>query len=434
MKHDVKKNTLFAKFLLLWSGELISAIGSGLSSFGLGVYVFQLTGSASAMTLVMLLGFLPSLLLAPLAGILADRYDRRLMMILGDSLSATGLVFILVCMLLGEAKLWQICVGVTVSAVFSSLLEPAYKATVTDLLSEDEYSKASGLVQIAGSSKFLISPVLAGVLMQHAGIELLLILDICTFLITVTATIVVRRGLASKRSESSTSFLASFKEGWRAVTQRRGVMTLILLTSLICFCMGFIQTLSTPMILAFSDTGTLGAVESMVACGMLVSSVVIGVVPLNKKLVLILTLSLFVSGVCMALFALKENLLTIGVFGFLFFASLPFANTCLEVLVRKNIDNALQGRAWGLIGVISQMGYVVSYALAGPLSDHVFTPLLLPGGALSSTVGRLVGTGEGRGAALLILLAGVLLSLVSLLIYASRDVRGLEKGYALEDR
>lgn len=428
------KNKLFGKFLLLWSGELLSAIGSGLSSFGLGVYVFQLTGSASAMTLVMLLGFLPSLLLSPLSGVLADRYDRRLMMILGDSLSACGLVFILLCMLAGEAKLWQICVGVTISSVFSSLLEPAYKATVTDLLTEDEYAKASGLVQIAGASKFLISPVLAGVLMKYTGVATLLLLDIGTFFITVTATLIVRRGLVSKRAESGEGMLASFRAGWQGVAKKRGVMALVLLSSLICFCMGFIQTLATPMMLAFTDTGTLGAVESVIACGMLVSSILIGVLSLKKNFVGILSVSLFFSGIFMALFALRENMVTIILFGFLFFATLPFANTCLEVLVRKNIENELQGRAWGLIGVISQMGYVFSYALAGPLSDRVFTPLLLPGGALSQSVGKLVGVGAGRGCALLIVLAGLMLSAFSTLVYASKAVRGLEAGDALEDR
>ena len=417
---------LFEKFLLLWSGELVSAIGSGLSSFGLGVYVFRITGSAGAMTLVMLLGFLPALLLSPLAGVLADRYDRRLMMILGDSLSASGLLFILLCMLSGEAKLWQICLGVTLSSVFSALLDPAYRATVTDLLSEEDYSKASGLVQIAGSSKFLISPVLAGILMKHAGVELLLIIDICTFFLTVTATFVVRRGLKTKLTPRHSRLIDDFKEGWQAITEKRGVMTLIVLTSLICFCMGFIQTLSTPMILAFSDEGTLGAIESVVACGMLVSSLFIGLVPLKKNLVGILTAALFMSGLFMALFALRENLITIGIFGFLFFATLPFANTCLEVLTRKNIDNARQGRAWGLIGILSQLGYVFSYALAGPLTDHVFAPLLTTGGALCGSVGSVIGTGAGRGAAFLIVVAGLLLSLTSLSIYASRSVRALE--------
>ena len=160
----------FKNFLLLWSGELISAIGSGLTAFGLGVYVFEQTGKASAVALVTLLAFMPSLLLSPLAGVLADRYDRRLLMVLGDSLSAVGIGFILICMLRGEAQLWQIYVGITISSIFSSLLAPAYKATVTDLLTKEQYTKASGLVQVAGSSKFLISPVIAGLLqIQRTG-------------------------------------------------------------------------------------------------------------------------------------------------------------------------------------------------------------------------------------------------------------------------
>ncbi|NMA11760.1 MAG: MFS transporter, partial [Chloroflexi bacterium] len=161
-EQHVRKKTNYSKFLLLWSGELISAIGGGLTSFGLGVYVFQKTGSAGSMALVTLLAFLPTLLLGVPAGVLADRYDRRLLMMIGDGLSALGLVYILVCMLRGEATLYQICIGVFVSSVFSSLLEPSYKATVTDLLTKEEYSKASGMVSVAGGARYLISPFIAG--------------------------------------------------------------------------------------------------------------------------------------------------------------------------------------------------------------------------------------------------------------------------------
>ena len=80
----------FKKFLLLWTGELVSAVGSGLTSFGLAVYVFAQTGKASAVALITLLAFMPSLLLSAAAGVLADRYDRRLLMVAGDSLSAVG--------------------------------------------------------------------------------------------------------------------------------------------------------------------------------------------------------------------------------------------------------------------------------------------------------------------------------------------------------
>ena len=164
----------FSRFLLLWSGQLISAIGGGLTSFGLGVYVFEKTGSATGMALVTLLGFLPTLLLSVLAGVLADRFDRRLLMMIGDGFSGLGILYILICMLQGEATLLQICIGVFVSAVFSSLLEPAYKATVTDLLTEEEYSKASGLVSLAGSARYLVSPVIAGILLSVSDVKLVL--------------------------------------------------------------------------------------------------------------------------------------------------------------------------------------------------------------------------------------------------------------------
>ena len=116
----MKKSSNYNRFLLLWSGQLLSAIGSGLTSFGLGVYVFRETGSAADMALVALTAFLPTLVLSAPAGVLADRYDRRLLMMAGDGLSALGLIYILICMSGGGAKLYQICAGVFISSFFSN--------------------------------------------------------------------------------------------------------------------------------------------------------------------------------------------------------------------------------------------------------------------------------------------------------------------------
>lgn len=102
------------------------------------------------MALVMLLSSLPILILSMPAGVLADRYDRRNLMMLGDGLSAIGIIYILICMSNGGATLLQICIGILTSSIFSSLLEPSYKATITDLLTQEEYSKASGMVGVAG--------------------------------------------------------------------------------------------------------------------------------------------------------------------------------------------------------------------------------------------------------------------------------------------
>lgn len=399
----------FRKFLILWSGSFISAIGSGLTTFGLGVYLFQQTGKASLMALITLLGFLPALLLSIPAGVLADRYDRRLLMVIGDSFSAMGLLFILFCMRNGEAQIWQICVGITISSVFTSLLEPSYKATISDLLTPEQYSKANGLVQIAGSAKYLVSPILAGLLLAVWDVRLLLILDICTFFVTVTATLTVRKGLESKKMEGSASFVSDMKAGFRAVTEKKGVLQLVIMGALITLCLGFIQTLASPMVLRFESATTLGTLTSVIALGMLASSVLLGSTSIKGGYVKILCSSLFGAGAFMVIFGLRENVWLMGVSGFLFFAMLPFANASLDYLIRINIQNELQGRAWGLIGFISQMGYVIAYAASGLLADYIFTP------------------------GFLITLAGAALCVTSVILFGMKSIRALESGGAYEN-
>ena len=402
----------YSKFLLLWSGELISAIGSGLTSFGLGVYVFQKTGSAANMALVALLAFLPTLLLSAPAGVLADRYDRRLLMMAGDGLSALGLVYILVCMLFGGAKLYQICIGVFISSVFSSLLEPSYRATVTDLLTEGEYSRASGMVSIAGSARYLFSPLIAGMLLTVADVKLLLVIDISTFFLTVTCTAIVRKSITAKRPERNDSFMESFREGWKTITEKRGVLILIIVSAVMTCFMGAMQILAEPMILDFQTSKVLGITETLCACGMLVSSVVIGIRGLKKNFAGILSISLAAAGLSMIGFGLRENIVMIACFGFLFFFMLPFANNCLDYLARTNIDTDKQGRAWGLISFLSQIGYVAAYGTAGLLADHLAA-------ARNISV--------GRGAAAVIMVSGVLLAAAAAALYQFKDVRDLER-------
>ena len=408
----MKTKSNFTKFLLLWTGELISSIGGGLTSFGLGVYIFQRTGSAASMALVTLLGFLPTLLLSVPAGVLADRYDRRLLMMVGDGCSALGIVFILICMISGRANLFQICIGVSVSAVFSALLEPSFRATITDLLTEDEYSKASGLVSLAGSARYLFSPVIAGFLLTISDVSLLLVIDICTFILTVISAAVVRRGIAGKEAGEKEAFLQSLKGGWEVLRAKKGILKLVLISSAITLFMGAFQILAEPLILSFADAKTLGVAETVCACGMLASGIILGVKGIKKNYVGILSLSLALSGVFMLCFGLVENIFIICIFGFLFFAALPFANNCLDYLMRTNIPSEAQGRAWGLIVFLSQLGYVAAYAVSGAAAD---------------AIGKMSGRGVGRGAAGVVLISGICLTIVSASIQLSRSIGELEK-------
>ncbi|MCR4929661.1 MAG: MFS transporter, partial [Lachnospiraceae bacterium] len=119
------------------------------------------------------------------------------------------------------------------------------------------------------------------------------------------------------------------------------------------------------------------------------------------------------AGLFMVGFSLEENVTLVCFFGFLFFAMLPFANSCLDYLARTNIPNELQGRVWGFIGFISQLGYIPAYAFSGVLAD---------------SLGKINNIGVGRGSAKVIAISGILLIAVSSLILFSKKIRNLENG------
>ena len=363
------------------------------------------------MALVTLLAFLPTLLLSVPAGVLADRYDRRLLMMLGDGCSALGIIYILICMMNGGASLPQICIGVFVSSVFSSLLEPSYRATVSDLLTKEEFSKANGLVSLAGSARYLISPLVAGLLLSVSDVKLLLIIDISTFVLTVISTAVVKRGIETKSAEDGKSFIESLKEGWDVVHSRKGIFLLILVSSVMTLFLGVFQILAEPLILSFANSKTLGIGETVCASGMLVSSLVLGMHGIKKRYVKVLEISLMFAGLFMIGFGIWENIFLICGFGFLFFSMLPFANNCLDYLVRTNIPDELQGRAWGFIGFLSQMGYVVAYGTGGLLAD---------------LAAKVFHTDIGRGAGFVIIVSGVCLSVVAVIMARIKSIQDLE--------
>lgn len=409
----IQHKSNFSRFLVLWAAELISATGSGLTNFGLAIYVFNRTGSAASMATVSLCAFLPLILFSIFAGVLADRYDRRVMMMIGDSFSALGIFYIWFCMLNGGASLWQICLGVFISSSFAALLEPSFRATITDLLNEQEYARASGMMGLASNAGYLISPVLAGILLIKFDFSVLLLIDVLTFFPTVLAAAAVRKDIAVKQKEESESFMESFKTGWNAIIQKRGILILIVVASLMNCLIGTIQVLCQSLILSFANSTVLGIVETICACGMLVSGVYLGIKGIRKNYVRVLWSSLLIAGICMAEFALFENLIVICVYGFAFFAMLPFANSALDYLVRTNIANELQGRAWGVIGFVSQIGYVISYAFAGSMADRI---------AISFDLSI------GRGCAMVVLVAGIALAVVSIGLSLISSIRTLEQG------
>ena len=414
------------KFLMIWSGELISSIGSGMTAFALSVYVYQTTGSATYVSLITLLAYLPTVLLSPLGGVLADRYDRRLLMIIGDLFSGLGLAYVLWNIQAGSNSMLPICIGVTFNAVFVALLEPSFRATITELLTEEEYARASGMVQIAGNAKFLISPALAGILLAVADIRLILLIDIGTFLITVTTVAIVRKSVGKAVKNERQSIGREMRLGFVEINKSKGIRTLVILMSFVCFFVGILQTLTSPMVLAVSNAETVGIMESLCAVGMLLGSVFIGILGIKKNFSTVLCVAGILSGIFIALTGVNKSIFVTGAGIFLFFLALPFMNTSADVLIRKNIPNELQGRVWGIISLLSQTGTVLAYALSGVLADFVFEPLLSDNGVLSDSIGVLIGTGTGRGIGFMLILSGICIIPAAFAIGRSRSIRSLQ--------
>ena len=410
-------------FYKLWLGELISNIGSGMTAFALSVYIYEKTGSVSYVSLITLLSFMPSIILSPIGGLLADRYDRRLLMIIGDLFSGLGLVYILWSIQAGEKSIEPIFIGITFSSIFTSLLEPSYRATLTDILEEENYAKASGLIQAAGSAKYLISPVIAGIVLSVADIRVILLLDILTFITTCLMIFLVRKSINSEMKNYKKDSFKGLLEGLFIIKESRGVYSLVIIMFFVCFFMGFIQILIRPMILALSSVKTVGMMESLCAVGLLIGSLWIGIAGIKKNYSKILAVACFFCGIFMSMTGVNENLAIIGISTFLFFSTLPFMNSCADILVRVSIPNELQGRVWGLISLITQMGTVAAYIISGVMADYVFEPMFNKNGILVENIGIIIGTGKGRGIGFMLILSGMGMLIMAIVIWKNREIR-----------
>ena len=410
-------------FYKLWLGELISNIGSGMTAFALSVYVYEKTGSVSYISLITLLSFMPSIILSPIGGLLADRYDRRLLMIIGDLFSGLGLIYILWNIQAGEKSIVPIFVGITFSSIFTSLLEPSYRATLTDILEEENYAKASGLIQVAGSAKYLISPVIAGMILSVADIRVILLLDILTFITTCLMIFLVRKSMNSEMQNYKKDSFKGLLEGLFIIKENRGVYSLVIIMFFVCFFMGFIQILIRPMILALSSVKTAGMMESLCAAGLLIGSLWIGIAGIKKNYSKILAVACFFCGIFMSMTGVNENLAIIGISTFLFFSTLPFMNSCADVLVRVSVPNELQGRVWGLISLITQMGTVTAYIISGVMADYIFEPMFNKNGILVENIGMIIGTGKGRGIGFMLILSGIGMLIMAIVIWKNGEIR-----------
>jgi hypothetical protein len=419
-------------FLVIWFGELISMLGSGLTSFALGVWIYEQTGKATPFALTVLFGSLPAILLAPVAGPVVDRYNRKLVMILADTGAALVTLAAVILLMMNALNLWSVYLIALFGSVFAAFQEPAYQASVTMLVPKKDLTRASGLSQTGQALQSLVSPALAGVLYLSIGLKGVIFIDFATYFFAVGALLITHipqpAAATSGELDQKTSMLKEAIFGWNFLRVRRGLFSLLIYFALVNFLMNLSAVLISPLVLSFGDAGTLGVVETVSGIGMLLGSLLLSAWGGPKKRLPAIVGFISLSSVGLLLMGVRPSALLVSSGFFLLMFNLPLSSGTSQVIFQNKVAPEIQGRVFAIRSMISRSMMPLAFLLAGPLADQIFEPAMRSGGWLAVTAaGEWLGTGAGRGIGVIFILSGMILLLVSLAAYLYPPLRHLER-------
>ncbi|MGW7199935.1 amino acid adenylation domain-containing protein [Streptomyces chryseus] len=412
-------------FGVIAAGQAASLIGTGLTSFSLGLWVYQRSGSVSLFALVSMMALLPAVLLAPVAGAVADRFSRRAVLVVADTAAACGTLGLAVLLWTSQLQLWHVYTAVTIGAIANSFQQPAFAAAITQLVPKRYYGRANGIAQLGTAGATLLGPLLGGALAALIGLRGIVLIDLATFALAVTATLAVRfpAALFNRREES---FSQEVLGGWRYIVKRKGLVSIIAITAVLNFMFGMVEVLVTPLVLSYSSTATLGLVLASSGTGLLTGGLVMSAWGGFARRTTGIVGAMGLIGFSMLVIGLHPHPVfpALGLFGM--GLATAFLNTHWMSLVQAKVGLELQGRVIATTLMCSWAMVPAGFLTAGPLSERVFEPLLATTGGLAGSVGQLIGIGPGRGIALLVITAGLCTLLLSLAAYRYKAVRLLE--------
>lgn len=415
-------------FFIIWGGQLVSMLGSGLTNFALGVWLYDQTKQATPFAITVLLGSLPRILLLPFAGSLADRFNRRLIMILADTFTAVFTLIIFILLGAGNLQLWHIYIIAAMMSVFSAFQEPAYSASIAMIVPKEKLGSANGMVQMGQAITSVLTPVLAGVLFVFIGFTGIIIIDFVTFFFAVGALLFVRIPQPERSAEhKDKNVWQDMAFGWNYLRQRTGLFGLLLYYAMVNFLLNWSAVLLIPMVLSRFTADVLGIIQTILGVGMLAGSIVMSAWGGAKRRIpaAIGFIVLAVTGFIIAGMTPNPYLIGVGAFVLMFFVPLASGNS--QVVFQTKVARDVQGRVFSVRSAISQSMMPLAFLTAGPLADRFFEPLMSEGGALASTfIGQWLGTGAGRGIGLMFIISGVVAIVTSALVYANPRIRNVE--------
>lgn len=419
-------------FLLIWIGQIVSVLASSMSHFGLTIWMYQQTESATAMGLMQVFFITPFLIMSPIAGVMVDRYNRKLMMMVSDlaAIIATGSIFLLLA--LGKLEFWHLYFAAALNGLGNTFQWPAYSAAISLMIPKEQLGRANGLMSLMEAGPGVIAPLLAGALLPVIGLTGLLSIDVVTFFFAIGALALVhvpqpRQTEEGKQAQGNMLKEAAF--GFRYIFSRPSLLGLQLVFFFGNLFSGIAWTVFAPMILARTNQNSLifGSVQTAGAVGAIAGGIVMSAWGGFKRRVHGVLGGWMYSGVVGTfILGLKFGIpawMTGIVLGNL---SVPLINGSNQAIWQAKVAPDLQGRVFSARRLIAWFTNPISPIIGGTLADFVLEPAMRSESMLSATFGWLVGTGPGAGMGLLMVFCGLAMSLVGMVGYFVPSIRNAE--------
>jgi MFS family permease len=428
-------------FTIVWAGQIVSVLATSMSQFALTIWAYEKTGSATALGVVSTTFLVPFLLLSPVAGLMVDRYNRKLMMMVSDLTAVLATAALLIIHATGQLEMWHLYAASAVIGLGSTFQWPAYSAAISTMIPKQHYSRANGMMSLIESGPAVLAPILAGLLLPAIQLTGILTVDVVTFFVAIAALALVHVPQPRKTVEGqagSGSFLREALFGFKYIFDRRGLLGLLIFFICLNFIIGLSGSLYSPFILSRtgSDSASLGAVLSASAVGAVAGGLLISLWGGFKRRMTSIFIGEVLTGLfVLAVFGLGRSLPVWAAAAFVGGIFPVFTNGASQAIWQAKVAPDVQGRVFSARRMIAWCMGPITPVLAGALADFVTEPAMQSQTWLAAAFGWMVGTGPGSGMALQFVLTGLAYMaavLVTFLLFPV--VRNLEDGLPDHDQ
>ncbi|MBA9086641.1 DHA3 family macrolide efflux protein-like MFS transporter [Fontibacillus solani] len=372
--------------ILFLSSQSLSLFGSSLVQYAMMWHITLTTESGIMMTLYIICGFIPTFILSPIAGVWADRYNRKILIMLSDGMIAIATLILAIVFLMGYDSIWLLFVMAAVRAMGTGVQTPAVGAILPQIVPKDKLTKINGINGSLQAIIMFVSPIVSAALLTMASIESIFFIDVITAALAIgTLLVFFHIPLHEKANEKqTTSYFHDMKQGILYIKDHRFLKKFFLFFSVFFVLMAPAAFL-TPLQVSRSfgdDVWRLTAIEIAFSIGMMAGGGIIAVWGGFQNKVHTMMFSALMMGACTVALGIVPVFWIYLIFMAVFGVAMPIFNTPTNVLLQEKVDENFMGRVFGVMGMISTSMMPIGMLIFGPIADFVKIEWLLIGTGL----------------------------------------------------